>query len=169
LHLGPTTPVVAYRDGVRLVVASDGSCLVNPGGPGGWACATSPEHWLAGGHPSTTNNLMELRGVFEALTAIPADVALTIETDSLYVIKTFTLWLEGWKRNGWQTSAKKPVANRSAIMEIERLLHGRDIQWRHVKGHAGHVLNEVCDLRAGAAAAAIRSGQPVVVGPGLSV
>ncbi|MEO8887808.1 MAG: ribonuclease H [Jatrophihabitantaceae bacterium] len=153
---------------MRLVVASDGSCLVNPGGPGGWACATSPDHWLAGGHRATTNNLMELRAVFEALAAIPRELPLTIETDSLYVIKTFTLWLEGWKRNGWLTSAKKPVANQTAILEIERLLPGRDVRWRHVKGHAGHVLNEVCDLRAGDAAAAVRGGQPVAVGPGLS-
>lgn len=112
---------------------------------------------------------MELRGVFEALSAIPRDMPLTIETDSLYVIKTFTLWLEGWKRNGWQTSAKKPVANKSAIMQIEQLLSGRDVQWRHVKGHNGHVLNEVCDLRAGDAAAAVQSGRPVDTGPGLAI
>ncbi|MGH8963526.1 MAG: ribonuclease H family protein [Jatrophihabitantaceae bacterium] len=154
---------------MRLVVASDGSCLVNPGGPGGWACATSPDSWLAGGHPATTNNLMELRAVYEALAAIPADRPLTIETDSLYVLKSCTLWLDGWKRNGWRTSARKPVSNRSAIMAIDALLAGRDVQWRHVKGHAGHVLNEVCDLRAGDAAAAIRAGQPVAVGPGLAV
>jgi ribonuclease HI len=154
---------------VRLVVASDGSCLVNPGGPGGWACATSPEHWLAGGHPATTNNLMELRGVFELLAAVPADVPLRIETDSLYVIKSFTLWLAGWKRNGWLTAAKKPVANQSAIVQIDRLLTGRDVRWQHVKGHNGHVLNEVCDLRAGAAAAATQRGEPVATGPGLAL
>lgn len=106
--------------------------------------------------------------MFEALSAIHRDRSVTIETDSLYVIKTFTLWLEGWKRNGWQTAARKPVANKAAIMQIEDVLLGRDVEWRHVKGHAGHVLNEVCDLRAGAAAAAVRAGQPVETGPGLS-
>jgi ribonuclease HI len=154
-------------DDARLVVATDGSCLVNPGGPGGWACAVSPEQWLAGAHASTTNNLMELRAVYEALAALPPTTPLLIEIDSLYVLKTFTLWLAGWKRNGWKTTARKPVANQAAIVQIERLLDGRDVQWAHVKGHAGHVLNEVCDQRAGAAAAAVRAGRPVEVGPGL--
>lgn len=149
------------------MIATDGSCLVNPGGPGGWAWALSPTRWRAGGHAATTNNLMELRAVFEALAATPAERPLLIETDSQYVIKTFTVWIGGWRRNGWQTAAKKPVANRDAICEIDRLLQRRDVTWRHVKGHAGHLLNEVCDLRAGDAAAAIRAGNPVDAGPGI--
>lgn len=152
-----------------LVVATDGSCLVNPDGPGGWAWATSVDNWRAGGHPATTNNKMELRAVFEALSATPLDRPLLIETDSVYVIKAVTVWLDGWKRNGWRTSARQPVKNREAILAVEQLLFGRDVAWRHVKGHAGHVLNEVCDLRAGAAAAAIRDGRSVDVGPGLPV
>lgn len=151
----------------RLVIATDGSCLVNPGGAGGWAWATSAESWGAGGHPSTTNNLMELRAVYEALTATPRDLPLLIESDSLYVIRSVSEWLSGWKRNGWLTKAKKPVANQSALLQIDRALDGRDVEWRHVKGHAGHVLNEVCDLRAGAAAAATRDGSTVDCGPGL--
>lgn len=159
-----------YREPVpdqRLVIATDGSCLSNPGGAGGWAWATSPTSWQAGAHPSTTNNLMEMRAVYEALLATPPDLPLLIETDSQYTIKSLTEWLPGWKRNGWLNSAKKPVANKSAIMEIDRLRQGRDVVFQHVKGHAGHVLNEVCDLRAGAAAAAIRDGLPVECGPGL--
>jgi ribonuclease HI len=163
---------VAYRglmpEADRLTVAADGSCLGNPG-PGGWACATSPQTWRAGGHPGTTNNLMELRAVFEALSAIPAERPLLIETDSQYVIRAFTQWLEGWKRNGWRTSAKKPVANQSAILEVDRLLQGRDVKWQYVKGHAGHVLNEVCDVRARDAATAVRDGKSVDPGPGLGV
>jgi ribonuclease HI len=150
----------------RLVIAADGSCLVNPDGPGGWAWATSPETWAAGGHPSTTNNKMELRAVFEALSVTPVDRPLLIETDSMYVINSLTRWLANWKRNGWRNSKKEPVANRSAIEAIDELLIGREVAWRHVKGHAGHVLNEVCDLRAGLAAAATRDGTPVDTGPG---
>jgi ribonuclease HI len=155
------------RDSEPIVIATDGSCLVNPGGPGGWACATSPDNWTAGAHASTTNNLMELRAVYEALAATPADRPLVLETDSLYVLKALTVWLTGWKRNGWLTAARKPVANKSAIVQIDALLAERDVTWRHVKGHAGHLLNEVCDQRAGAAAAAIRDGRPVECGPGL--
>jgi ribonuclease HI len=111
---------------------------------------------------------MELRAVFEALRSTPADRAVVIETDSKYVIGCFTEWLPGWKRNGWKTSARKPVANQLALLEIDQLLHERDVTWRHVKGHSGHVLNEVCDLRARAAAVAIRAGKPVDVGPGVA-
>lgn len=159
--------VTAVAQDELLVVATDGSCLVNPDGPGGWAWATSPQQWRAGGHPATTNNKMELRAVFEALSATPAGGPLLIETDSVYVINALTVWLAGWMRNGWRTAAKQPVKNKDAILAVERLLRGRDVRWRHVKGHAGHLLNEVCDLRAGAAAAATRDGVPVEVGPGL--
>lgn len=116
---------------------------------------------------ATTNNKMELRAVFEALSATPADRPLLIETDSMYVINSLTRWLANWTRNGWLNSAKRPVKNKDAILAVAGLLVGRDVQWRHVKGHAGHILNEVCDLRAGAAAAATRDGAPVDVGPGL--
>lgn len=150
-----------------LVIATDGSCLVNPDGPGGWAWAVSPDHWRAGGHASTTNNKMELRAVFEALSATPADGPTIIETDSMYVINSLTRWLSNWKRNGWRNSKKEPVANREAIELIDGLLVGRAVTWQFVKGHTGHVLNEVCDLRAGAAAAATRDGAPVDEGPGL--
>jgi ribonuclease HI len=151
----------------RLVIATDGSCLRNPGGAGGWAWATSAQSWGAGGHPATTNNLMELRAVYEALAATPRDQPLLIESDSLYVIRSVSEWMTGWKRNGWLTKANKPVANQPAIQQIDQQLQGRDIEWRHVKGHAGHVLNEVCDLRAGAAARAIQAGSAIDTGPGL--
>lgn len=140
---------------------------MNPDGPGGWAWAVSPEHWQAGGHRSTTNNKMELRAVFEALSATPVDRPIVIETDSMYVINCLTKWLPNWRRNGWRNSKKEPVANRAAIEAICDVLVGREVRWQHVKGHSGHVLNEVCDLRAGEAAAATRDGSPVDAGPGL--
>jgi ribonuclease HI len=154
-------------DDDRLVIATDGSCLANPDGPGGWAWAVSPTSWAAGGHPSTTNNKMELRAIYEALAATPASQPLLIESDSQYAIKALTVWLAGWKRNGWRNAARKPVANRAAIEAIDAALQGRDVQWRYVRGHNGHLLNEICDLRAGEAAAAIREGRPVSEGPGL--
>jgi ribonuclease HI len=151
----------------RLVIATDGSCLVNPDGPGGWAWAVAPDQWRAGGHPCTTNNKMELRAVYEAVLATPPDCPLLIESDSVYVINSVTKWIVGWKRNGWTNSKREPVANRAAIEAIDGALRGRDVEWRYVKGHAGHVLNEVCDLRAGLAAAATRDGVVVDEGPGL--
>lgn len=143
-----------------LTIATDGSCLGNPG-PGGWAWATSEGCWAAGGHPTTTNNLMELRAVYEALAITPPDQTLILETDSEYVINIFTHWLKQWRRDGWRTSSRRTVANQSAIELIDELLTGRDITWQHVYGHTGHHLNEIADSRARAAALAVSLGHQV--------
>lgn len=150
---------------VRIPVATDGSCLGNPG-PGGWAWAVSEDEWGAGGNSHTTNNLMELRALYEALRAFPPQTPLLILADSQYVIRIFTEWIDGWRSRGWRTGDKKPVSNRPNIELVAGLLAGRDVEWEHVKGHAGHDLNELVDLRARAAATAIREGRPVDAGPG---
>lgn len=136
---------------IRTVVATDGSCLRNPG-PGGWAWASEDGRSNAGGHAGTTNNLMELRAVYEALGAYPPEVPLLIQADSMYVINIFTRWLPGWVSKGWKTAGKTPVANRQAIEMIVDRLQGRDVEWEHVKGHAGHPLNEKVDTLARAQA-----------------
>jgi ribonuclease HI len=141
----------------RVVVATDGSCLTNPG-PGGWAWACEDGRHGSGGHAGTTNNLMELRAVYELLGAYPPETPLLIQADSMYVINIFTRWLKGWRAKGWQTSAKKPVLNREAIELIAQRLEGRDVRWEHVKGHSGHPLNERVDTLARTAAERIRDG-----------
>ena len=149
----------------RVVVATDGSCLVNPGGPGGWAWVVSENCWAAGGNPSTTNQRMELQAIGEAVRAFPTPQALHIQSDSRYSINCLTEWLPGWVRNNWVNSAKRPVANRDLIEYIAFLMKGRDITFEHVRGHRGHVLNEIADLKCGAAAAATRDGSVVDGGP----
>ncbi len=149
----------------RIVIATDGSCLANPGGAGGWAWVVSADCWAAGGNPSTTNQRMELQAIGEAVRAFPVDRPLHIQSDSLYSIKCLTEWLPNWLRNNWVNSAKKPVANRDLIEYIAFLLKGRDITFEHVRGHRGHALNEFADVTCGAAAASIRDGSPVDVGP----
>jgi ribonuclease HI len=144
----------------RVTVATDGSCLTNPG-PGGWAWASLDGRHGSGGHAGTTNNLMELRAVYELLGAYSADTPLLIQADSMYVINIFTKWLRGWRARGWQTAAKKPVLNREAIELIAERLEGRDIRWEHVKGHSGHPLNERVDTLARTAAERIRDGARV--------
>jgi ribonuclease HI len=143
----------------RVVVATDGSCLLNPG-PGGWAWAAEDGRCDSGGHDGTTNNLMELRAVYEVLGAHPADVPLLIQADSMYVINIFTRWLRGWVARGWLTAAKQPVSNRSAIELIAARLDGRDVAWEHVKGHSGHPLNEKVDSLARAQAERILAARP---------
>lgn len=92
-----------------------------------------------------TNNLMELRAVYEALRAHDPRVPLLIQADSMYVINAFTQWLPNWVANGWRTAAKKPVKNRQCLELIAAELETRDVEWEHVKGHAGHPLNEKVD------------------------
>lgn len=149
----------------RIVVATDGSCLANPGGPGGWAWVVSPHCWAAGGSPSTTNQRMELQAVGEVVRAFPADRSLHIQTDSVYAMKCLTVWLPAWLRNNWVNSAKKPVSNRDLIEYIASLMRGRDVTFEHVRGHRGHRLNELADVKCGAAAAATRDGGPLDPGP----
>ena len=120
--------------------------------------------WAAGGHKRTTNNLMELRAVYEALRATPVAIPLLIQTDSNYVIQVFTEWVEKWQTSGWVTAAKKPVANQQAIEMIVKELENRDVAWRHVRGHSGHTFNELADDLARAAATAIRDGRDPDVG-----
>ena len=100
----------------RITLFTDGSCLGNPG-RGGWACIlryNSRERELYGSEPQTTNNRMELTAAVRGLAALREACEVTVVTDSEYVKNGITQWMEGWKRNGWRTSAKKPVANRVA-------------------------------------------------------
>jgi len=151
----------------RLVVATDGSCLGNPG-PGGWCWAVDQNVWGAGGNSQTTNNLMELRAVYEALSAIPHSVPLLIQADSQYVIGIFESWLEGWRANGWRTSSRKPVSSRTNIEMIADRLEGRDVKWEHVYGHTGHPLNEFVDAHAREAAQAMKDRRPIPSVPDLT-
>lgn len=112
---------------------------------------------------------MELRAVFEVLVAFPPDVRLHIQIDSQYVMNIFTIWLPTWRANNWRTANKKPVANRVAVERTAERLEGRDVKWEHVRGHAGHPLNELADKAAHAAATAVRTGQSVASGPGSDV
>lgn len=127
---------------------TDGACSGNPG-PGGWGVLLvykGHEREFSGYDPETTNNRMELMAAIQALQALtrPCHVALT--TDSRYVQQGITRWLDGWIRNNWRTANKKPVQNqdlwRLLLEQRERHL---SIDWRWVKGHAGHTENERVD------------------------
>jgi ribonuclease HI len=108
---------------------------------------------------------MELRAVFEALRSIPARIPIIVEADSKYAIKALTEWLPTWKTRGWMTASKQPVANRAAILGVDRLLEGRAVEWRHVRGHSGHALNEQADAHARGAALAMQRGRRPPAGP----
>lgn len=125
----------------------DGACRGNPG-PGGWGAllrSGSHEKRLYGGAPQTTNNRMELQGAIEGLAALRKDCTVTVWTDSEYVKKGMTEWLEGWKARGWKTSARQPVKNADLWQRLEAETLRHQVEWRWVKGHAGHEGNEIAD------------------------
>lgn len=132
------------RVGERLRVYTDGACSGNPG-PGGWAWASSADHFDSGGDPATTNNKMELMAVLRAIESNPGP--LTVVMDSTYVKDGLEKWSVNWIRNGWMTKAKEPVKNREIW---EPLIAARDarrdeIRFEWVKGHSGDRMNDLVD------------------------
>ena len=130
-----------------IVVYSDGACSGNPG-PGGWAARIKfPDgriQELGDAAAETTNNRMELQAAIEALKVVGDADALTMVTDSEYVLKGITQWIHGWKKRGWRTAAKKPVLNQDLWKELDALNSGK-VKWQYTRGHAGDEDNERCD------------------------
>ncbi|MFD5014275.1 ribonuclease H family protein [Streptomyces chartreusis] len=142
----------------RVVAACDGASKGNPG-PAGWAWVVAdesetPARWEAGPLGKATNNVAELTALERLLTAIDPGVPLEIRMDSQYAMKAVTTWLPGWKRNGWETSAGKPVANQDLVVRIDELLDGRKVEFRYVPAHQvdGDPLNDFADRAASQAA-----------------
>ena len=135
---------------VDIQIFTDGACRGNPG-PGGWGVilrSGSHEKELFGGEQSTTNNRMELRAAIEGLAALKRPSQVTVTTDSQYVRQGITQWIEGWKRNQWRTSAKKPVKNQDLWQLLDELTSRHKVTWEWVKGHSGHPDNEHADALA---------------------
>jgi len=131
-------------------VFTDGACRGNPG-PGGWGVLLryqDKERELWGGEAETTNNRMELRAAIEALRALKEPCKVVLTTDSEYVRKGITEWIDNWKLKGWRTAAKKPVKNADLwqLLDSERERH--QVDWHWVKGHSGHRENEIADTLA---------------------
>ena len=143
---------------MTVAIYTDGSCLGNPG-PGGWGAILvygDVEKEMSGGEENTTNNRMELLAAIMALEALKRPVAVTLTSDSSYLKDGITKWIHGWKKNGWKTAAKKPVANQDLWQRLDEAIAPHQINWQWVKGHAGHPMNERCDDLARLAAEAIK-------------
>ena len=146
-------------DKPKVVVYTDGACSGNPG-PGGWGTIlTSGTHEkeLKGGESHTTNNRMELMAAIAALEALKRSSVVELHTDSMYVHDGISKWIHGWKRNGWRTADKKPVKNVDLWQRLDAAMAGHEVQWRWVKGHAGHDMNERADELARSAIAELRA------------
>ena len=108
---------------------------------------------LSGGEADTTNNRMELSAVIHGLRALKQPCDVKIVTDSRYVMNAFVEgWFKNWEKNGWRTADKKPVKNQDLWQELADELHKHHVEWKWVKGHAGHDDNERVDVAARKAA-----------------
>ena len=128
-------------------IYTDGACRGNPG-PGGWGALLrygDVDKQLYGGEHLTTNNRMELKAVIEALSALSKPCKVTLTSDSTYVLKGINEWLPNWKKRGWRTAGKKPVKNEDLWKTLDDLAEMHEIEWHWVKGHSGHIENELVD------------------------
>lgn len=134
------------RGGV-VEIHSDGACRGNPG-PGGWGAVLSAggrRRELSGAEAATTNNRMELTAAVESLKALKRPCRVRLYTDSTYVQRGITEWLERWKSNGWKTAGRKSVRNQDLWQALDEAASRHDIEWHWVKGHAGNAGNERAD------------------------
>jgi ribonuclease HI len=128
-------------------VFTDGACRGNPG-PGGWGAVlrfNGRERELYGGERETTNNRMELTAAIQALEALKRRCKVRITTDSTYVQKGITEWLENWKKKNWTTASRKPVKNVDLWKRLDAVVRQHQVEWHWVRGHSGHPENERAD------------------------
>lgn len=132
-------------------IYTDGACKGNPG-PGGWAAVLlvkdpPAKKVIQGGQLQTTNNQMEIKAIIEGIKALKLPSKVNIYSDSNYVVQGATEWLDGWRKNNWKTSFKKPVKNVELWKELDNLLStkGHDVTFYWIKAHNGHPENEEAD------------------------
>lgn len=147
----------------QIEMYTDGACKGNPG-KGGWGVLLrykGHEKRLYGGEPHTTNNRMELMAVIKGLDALKRDSCnVRVVSDSTYVLKGISEWLPNWKKRGWKTAAKKPVLNADLWMQLDVLASRHNIDWQWVKGHNGHLENEIADELANLGIETLASSTP---------
>lgn len=134
----------------KVEIFTDGACSGNPG-PGGWGALlrfNGTEKELFGGERHTTNNRMEMMAAIMALESLRRSVTAVLFTDSTYLKNGITKWLPGWKAKNWRTADKKPVKNVDLWQRLEKAIESHKVEWRWVKGHAGHSENERVDALA---------------------
>jgi len=137
-------------DSIAIEAATDGACSGNPG-PGGWGGLIifddNSELEIGGSEQNTTNNRMELTAAIKTLEKLKnykLKENFKLRTDSKYVIEGYTKWIINWKRNGWKTSAGKPVQNLDLWQKIDQLrINGLIMEY--VKGHSGDRQNDRVD------------------------
>ena len=132
-----------------VTIYTDGGADPNPG-VGGWAAilrAGGKEKILTGNEPSTTNNRMELTAAIAALEALRRPSQVELHTDSEYLRRGITEWIDEWQKNDWRRKGK-PIPNADLWQSLASLVKIHQIEWHWVRGHSGNRLNERVDLLA---------------------
>jgi ribonuclease HI len=132
---------------VKVEIFCDGACSGNPG-PGGFGCVLrsgGKEKELSGSDPHTTNNRMEMMAAITALESLKRPCEVVLTTDSQYLVKGMTEWIDGWLKRGWKNSKKEDVLNRDLWERLLALAGVHRVQWVWIRGHNGHTENERCD------------------------
>lgn len=131
----------------KVSIFTDGACRGNPG-PGGWGVLMRYNHHekkLHGAEIHTTNNRMELMGAINGLAALKKSCIVEVTTDSQYVRNGITQWLHTWKRKAWRNSNNKPIKNLDLWQRLDEEVQRHQVTWHWVRGHSGHIENEIAD------------------------
>ena len=132
----------------KVIIYTDGACSGNPG-PGGWGSILmmgENRKEISGGKKDTTNNVMELTAVIEALKLLKRPCKVDLYSDSAYVVNAFLQnWIWGWIKNSWKNSNKEEVKNKELWQELLSLTKIHDVTFHKVKGHADNEYNNRCD------------------------
>lgn len=132
----------------EVTIYTDGACSGNPG-PGGWGAILMLEEnrkEISGGSENTTNNIMELTAVIEALKILKRPCKVNVYSDSAYVVNAFLQkWIYGWMKKGWKTAGGDPVKNKELWQELYGLTKIHEVTFNKVKGHADNEFNNRCD------------------------
>ena len=132
----------------KVIIYTDGACSGNPG-PGGWGAILmykGAKKEISGGMKETTNNIMEVTAVIEALKCLKVESDVQVYSDSAYTVNAFNQgWIYNWMKNGWRTSNKEPVKNKELWQELYALTKKHKVEFIKVKGHADNEFNNRCD------------------------
>ncbi len=135
----------------KVTIYTDGACSGNPG-PGGWGAILmygDNKKEIFGAKKDTTNNIMEITAVLEALKMLKEECEVKIFSDSAYVVNAFNQeWIYNWQKNNWKTANKEPVKNRELWEELYSLTKKHKVEFIKVKGHSDNEYNNRCDLLA---------------------
>ena len=135
----------------KVTVYTDGACSGNPG-PGGWGAIlmyNENKKEISGAEKETTNNIMEITAVLEALKILKEECEVKIYSDSAYVVNAFNQgWIYNWRKNNWKTANKEPVKNKELWEKLYELTQNHKVEFIKVKGHSDNEYNNRCDYLA---------------------